>query len=365
MKSFTEFFNQKKKKITPLLLPERHPNRDFFIADIFDNLPIKDDVASMEHPIFSLSTKKDLRDLVYNYKNKETEQEVNIKIKPNSSGLPTIFDKDILLYCGSLLMAEVNKGLIPPKTIRISTHDLLVTINRVISGDSYKKIKNALERLKGVSITTDIKTNKRTQSSGFGLIDSYNIIKSSKVKDRIVRLEITLSDWFYNSIIGKEVLTINRGYFRLRQPLERRIYELARKHCGTQDQWQISVEALHKKTGSRSSLPKFFFSLKKITAKNILPDYYIFLEKNMATFKPRNQKLLASQQKTLENNDNYKPVVSISTLEKAKEMTITSRTGWDFYAIVEEFTQFSMQNPPNDYNKAFLGFVKKKVANRP
>ena len=50
----------KKVALTPLL-PERHPTRDFFIADIFDNLPVKDDVASMEHPFFTLSTKPDNR----------------------------------------------------------------------------------------------------------------------------------------------------------------------------------------------------------------------------------------------------------------------------------------------------------------
>jgi hypothetical protein len=39
------------------LLPIRHPNRDFFICDIFDSMPgFRDDRASMEHPIFSLSS---------------------------------------------------------------------------------------------------------------------------------------------------------------------------------------------------------------------------------------------------------------------------------------------------------------------
>ncbi|WP_443019818.1 replication initiator protein A [Sphingobium sp. CAP-1] len=28
------------------------------------------------------------------------------------------------------------------------------------------------------------------------------------------------------------MLTLNRRYFRLRKPLERRLYEIARKHCG-------------------------------------------------------------------------------------------------------------------------------------
>src|SRR5471032_2598050 len=106
------------------LLPERHPHKDFFVADIFDNLPFKDDVASMEHPLFSLSKKRDFRNL--EYKNGD----ITITIKPTTDGLPTIFDKDVLLYCGSLLMEQVNKGIIPPKTLRISSHDLLVATNR-------------------------------------------------------------------------------------------------------------------------------------------------------------------------------------------------------------------------------------------
>jgi hypothetical protein len=36
------------------LLPDRHPNRDFFIADLLD-WELKEDRASMEHPFFSLS----------------------------------------------------------------------------------------------------------------------------------------------------------------------------------------------------------------------------------------------------------------------------------------------------------------------
>jgi hypothetical protein len=35
------------------LLPDRYPQGDFFVCDIFDAVP-KADMASMEHPIFSL-----------------------------------------------------------------------------------------------------------------------------------------------------------------------------------------------------------------------------------------------------------------------------------------------------------------------
>src|SRR3546814_21188706 len=44
---------------TPLL-PVRHPNQDLFICDVLDAIP-KDDMASKEHPVFSLSTKPDNR----------------------------------------------------------------------------------------------------------------------------------------------------------------------------------------------------------------------------------------------------------------------------------------------------------------
>jgi hypothetical protein len=44
------------------LFPDRHPQKDFFILDIADVVP-KDDTASMEHPLFSLATKPDMRHL--------------------------------------------------------------------------------------------------------------------------------------------------------------------------------------------------------------------------------------------------------------------------------------------------------------
>ena len=57
-------------------------------------------------------------------------------------------------------------------------------------------------------------------------------------------VEVTLSEWLYNAVLGKEVLTISRDYFRLRKPIERRLYELARKHCGNQEKWTVGLKIL-------------------------------------------------------------------------------------------------------------------------
>jgi plasmid replication initiation protein len=336
------------------LLKENRPDHDFFLADIFDNTPVKDDMASMEHPMFVLSKKKDLRCLEYRKDN------VTITIAPSIFGLPNIFDKDILLYCCSLLMAEVNAGRIPPRTLRVSSHDLLVSTNRRTDGIAYARLKDALDRLKGVSIKTNIKTGKREQTSAFGLLESYDIIESSRVKDRMIRLEITLSEWFYNSIVGKEVLTINRDYFRLGKPMERRLYEIARKHCGHQKEWAIGLIPLMEKTGSTGTLRLFRSRLKSIARDDHIPDYAVSVaDDDMVTFTNRNTSI--SIQAPLPLDD--MPRISHPTLEKAQRIVLEARTGWDFYALQEQFT-LSLQEgfKPDNVNGAFIAFVKKKVA---
>lgn len=331
-----------------------HPIQDFFVADVFDNLPFKSDMATMEHPIFVLSKNKDMRCLEYQKDN------VAISIIPNAFGLPTIFDKDILLYCGSQLMQEINAGRIPPKTLRISSHDLLVATNRPTDGRGYRLLKKALDRLVGVKIKTNIRTNKREQTSSFGMIDSYDVIESSRVKDRMVRLEITLSDWFYNSLLGKEVLKINRDYFQLAKPLERRLYEIARKHCGYQQHWSIGLIPLMAKTGSTSPLRKFRFFIKQIMADNDLPDYAIALDDDdKVTFSQKNAVDTAQPQLSFDTL----PDISSKTIDTARDMVLQSATGLDFYAIHAEFSESLAEGfAPDNANAAFIGFVKKKIA---
>jgi plasmid replication initiation protein len=60
----------------------------------------------------------------------------------------------------------------------------------------------------------------------------------------VIAVEIKLSEWLYNAILSNELLTISPDYFNLRKPMERRIYEIARKHCGDQDVFKIGLENL-------------------------------------------------------------------------------------------------------------------------
>jgi len=257
------------------LLPDKHKQTDFFICDVFDTY--KDDSASMEHPVFSLSTKPDHRMLVYEYNGN------TIKIKPSYTGLATIHDKDILLYLTSCLMNAKNNGVRISNRVRFTAYDYLISTNKTINGKSYIQLKDGLERLSGTRIETDIQTNGKEVLSEFGLIDSWSIVKEGK-DGRMVAVEVVLSEWFYNSVLGNAVLSIDREYFRLRKPTERRLYELARKHCGNQVVWKIGLDKLKEKIGSNSPLNKLRFNITKLVESNHLPEYNISMENDVVMF---------------------------------------------------------------------------------
>ena len=85
------------------LLPIRHPQQDFFVCDIVDAAP-KGDMGSMEHPVFSLTTKPDMR--TRDYQNGDTF----IRISPSAKGLVTVYARDGLIYCICQCMVAFNDG---------------------------------------------------------------------------------------------------------------------------------------------------------------------------------------------------------------------------------------------------------------
>lgn len=256
------------------LVKVRHPNRDFFLADLFD-YAMKDDGASMEAPIFTLSTKPDLS--IWTWTSKDGNK--SIKVAPSVLGRATQHDKDVLIYVVSQLTEALNRRREDAKhrVVRFTVYDFLVTTNRGVSGDDYQRLQEAFERLRGTSITTDIKTGGQRVKEGFGIIDRWKIIEKSADDERMIAVEVTLSEWLYNAVSAFEVLTIHPDYFRLRKPLARRLYELARKHCGHQTSWIIGLELLRDKSGSKSSLKEFRRMVQAIEADDGLPEYRAML----------------------------------------------------------------------------------------
>jgi plasmid replication initiation protein len=257
------------------LLPARYQNRDFFICDLFD-YALKDDGASMEAPIFTLSTKPDLSSWFW----QSQDGSKKIEVYPSIKGRATQFDKDVLIYIVSQMTNALNKGRKDAKnrTVRFRVHDYLVSTNKPTGGIEYSRLELALDRLKGTNIKTDIRTGGQRIKEGFGIIDKWRVIEKSPVDEQMIAIEVTLSDWLYNAVQAHEVLTIHRDYFRLRKPLERRLYELARKHCGKQTLWKVGLALLKEKCGSKSSLRRFRQAVRLIISEGTIPDYNLSLD---------------------------------------------------------------------------------------
>ncbi len=317
---------------------------DFLLCDVVDVVP-KGDIATMEHPVFSLSTRPDLR--ILSYVHNDTE----ITVTPSVKGLATIHDKDILIYCISQLMAALNAGRAVARTLHLKAADLMAACARETSGDGYRRLRDAFERLAGTRITTNIVTGETETTTGFGLIERWDIVRRTR-GGRMVSVSVTLSEWLYRAVLSKSVLTLNRDYFLLRKPLERRLYELARKHCGRQPAWHISVEVLHKKSGSASPRRVFRKMLRDIVNRDGLPDYHMVMEEGDSLHvRPRSH--------MVDTTDSTLPPLTATTYEAARRIA----PGWDIYALEAEWRGVWMRTGRRklrSVDAAFLGWLRKR-----
>ncbi len=85
------------------LLPDRYPQTDLFLCDVADAV-LKDIVPQLEHPFYSLSKKPETSIRRYEHNGNWLE------VTPSVKGLATIYDKDVLIYAISQIMAKLNKS---------------------------------------------------------------------------------------------------------------------------------------------------------------------------------------------------------------------------------------------------------------
>jgi len=322
------------------------------MCDIVDAVP-KGDMSSMEHPVFSLSTKPDTRPRRY-------ERGENwIQVSPSPLGLATVHDRDVLVYCISQCVAALNEGRKVSKKMRFTAYDLLVSTNRQTSGRGYELLKDALRRLQGTQIETNLRQGGKEYFKVFGLIDAAEIVRETR-DGRMLNVEITLSDWIFDAIENNHVLTLNRRYFFLRKPLERRLYELARKHCGQQKKWSVGLNTLREKCGSGSNLKEFKRLVGNIIEDDLkhdhMPDYWYSFEEDMVVVH-RKEDGGQSALPLLVPGENVR--LSPGAHEKAREYA----PGYDTYAIEREWREW-ITEPPRNADAAFLGFCKKWYAKR-
>lgn len=258
---------------------------DLFVAlEAFHDWPVKDDVSTMEYPIFSLAKNHDTRVRTYSRKGK------TVRVIPSALGAATVFDKDILIYCISQIVKAKDSGLNVSRRVKVDVHPFLIGTRRSTGGSAYEGVMDMCRRLKGTTIETNVKTNEQEQLEGFGLIEDYKVTQYTKNGKGALELEMTISDWLYRAAIAGGILTLHPNYFSLSQALERRLYELGRKHCGQQPWFSIGLPLLQEKSGSSQEARYFKKEIKALLKLDRLPDYRLALDE---TTKPNQLVYLA------------------------------------------------------------------------
>lgn len=268
---------------------------EFFALPRF-GFSAKSDLYSLEFPFFSLSKKKDTKDFKLEYTNSKGKK-ILIEIRATSKGRATIWDKEILIYIiGKLMSVTQTEKYKISRTVRIDVKNMLKETYRSTGGDSYLRLIDTLDRLKESTIKTNLKSDDLIgcESIGsFSFISEYLIVKRDYKKkkgkeiERAITLDVTLPHWIMLIVDECEVLTLNSDYFKLKGGIEKRMYEIGKKHLGNQRKpFSIKYENLYLKLGSLNGIKPLFKQLNTLSKVMSLPDIYFVCDdkKGVVTF---------------------------------------------------------------------------------
>ncbi|ESA37159.1 replication initiator protein a [Leptolyngbya sp. Heron Island J] len=293
--------------------------------------------------------------------------DTQIRIEPGPKGIATVWDKDILIYLQTIINDRIEKGLTVQRMIRFSAYDCLKVTGRGTGKHSYDLFINALDRLRSTNIVTNITSGNQRERGGFGWIESWRIIEEEKSDGRFIMkaVEVTLNDWMFRALVNdRRVLSINEDYFSIKGGLERRLYELARKHCGRQSRWTISLEKLAEKCGTTREARKLKADILAMQKKQPLPDYTIKIDEG----RRRGQKI--SAQTVI-----FAPLTPVKTVYKRANLNISEATyseavrlypGYDIEFICNAWKEWAKNKQhPQKPDQAFLAFCKKYASDNP
>ncbi|MEC3912956.1 replication initiator protein A [Sphingobium sp. CR2-8] len=241
---------------------------DLFAFDSPLLTEVRGERSLMAFPFFALSKTKWTKPLEY-----KTEA-VSIEIVCTPKGVATIYDKEVLLYIASLMVAKLDAGEQVSQDFYFTAHDLFRVTGVSGSSRSYTRLSDALERLQGTQIKTNIEAGGEGQAGFFSWLSDAQLhyTKTSKGDKRLKAIKVRLCDWLYRAILrDRRVLDYDPTYFQL-GPIERRLYEVARSACG-HGPIEVELEELRLQTGYQSSLKHFRYELKRIADESSIPGF--------------------------------------------------------------------------------------------
>jgi plasmid replication initiation protein len=351
------------------------------VLDGLLNAPLKDERALMEFPFFALTKRPRTTPFVYD------DGAVRLEVQPGHKGIATIWDKDVLIYCASVINDRIERGLEVQPRLRFSAFEFLRLTGRSTSARGYALFLDALDRLQSTAVRTTITSGHEDveERRAFSWVDKYRIVtrRNKAGRQTMAAVEVWLNDWLWRALVeNRRVLTISPDYFALDMGLERRVYELARKHCGRQREWRIGLARLAEKCGSARGLKQFRAEIAKIIERDRLPEYTMAIEAGTSSeeglagrlvcFAPRPGLVLPLDPKeemlrpSFSGPSHAQPLVPElrpRTLEAARR----THPGYDIDALVRAWRGWtdSRGGTLRDPDRAFLAFGRTYTRNHP
>ena len=250
---------------------------DLFALDSPLLTEVRGERSLMAFPFFALSKGKWTKPLAY-----KTDT-VSIEIVATSKGVATIYDNEVLLYIASLMVAKLDAGVGISQDFYFTAHDLFRVTGVNGSARSYTRLSDALERLQGTQIKTNIEAGGEGQAGFFSWLSEAQLTytKTRTGDKRLKAVKVRLCDWLYRAIQrDRRVLDYAPSYFTL-GPVERRLYEVARSTC-VDGAVEVGIEELRLQLGYQSPLKSFRFEMKRIADDNAIPDFSFELVDDLA-----------------------------------------------------------------------------------
>lgn len=249
-----------------------HQDLVTFMA-IASDIAVKDQMDLMSRCWFSLTAKR-TEPIEHEFEDKRSKRKETVRITGTPEfGIAMIHDQDLLIFVISQLVEATRKGLPASRRVRFTPYQFFAWINRTPTGTAYQRLREALHRLRMTTIETTIRSEstRRGRTKQFSWISEFGTVEE---EGELSGVEVVLAEWLFESVQGFNVLTLDKRYFEIAGPVERWLYQYARKATGgATGQWVESIKSLYAKSASQQDFKHYANTLRKLAAKNDLPGF--------------------------------------------------------------------------------------------
>ncbi|MEQ1590443.1 MAG: replication initiator protein A [Gallionella sp.] len=191
-----------------------------------------------------------------------------IEFCPSQTGLPTVRDFDILLYCqswiGNAALEERDDDIGP--VYEIDVEEFFEFAGRGRGDNRESSFIEALERLAGSTINTNTKPFEHCSSS-FKYIQQYRLGRDAFGRLKTATLKIPHRILF---LIHNDIFDIyDRGFLEL-SPVRRQIYMFLKNFCVAGYSLTLPFEKIHQLTGATSPLRKFMPVIEDLASSQLV-----------------------------------------------------------------------------------------------